>query len=445
MREKSMGSWIVSALMIVLTATPAMAQAGGATYLLDEGQGTVATDSSPAHNDGSIEGATWTAGHSGGALHFGEDSARDRIVVPQSVFDGFTNTAYVEAWIKPASYPDGVCAGTIFRKRAHFNDWSMELRNADAYSGNLRCDLAGMEAMAWGGASVVGGFIPLSTWSKVACWYDGSTLHALINDIEIAHADRVFTPDWGPGPFAGFLQTEIGNDTLDYGVNCPDYVFRGEIDEVRLSTQPPPASNERVTLSAVRDGFLRQGAPSTNEGANQALRVQSSGKNRVLVGFDIAGVPTSGLVRATLVLRISEIADNWGAAGRTISAHRLLAPWSEGNGWTVGGNTRGSGPGATWACGTDTQIADQIDECGGTDWSGGAFAAATGSGALHTNGMTGEVSWDVTADVQAGSPYGWALVKDNESQNGKVSYHSRESAEAAGDPTLAPRLILEYP
>jgi len=199
-----------------------------------------------------------------------------------------------------------------------------------------------------------------------------------------------------------------------------------------------------VELGAARDGFLRQGAPDTNEGGNDQLRIQSSGKNRVLVAFDLSGVDRAGLVRATLRLTISDIANNWGTSGRTVSAHRLLAPWSEGNGWTVGGNDRGSGAGVTWACPSDSDIANQSPNCAGNGWSGGLFDPAMGPAVLHTNNMTGEVIFDVTSDVRQGADFGWLLAKDQEGQPGKVYYFSKEGAELAGNPGLAPQLVLEY-
>lgn len=198
-----------------------------------------------------------------------------------------------------------------------------------------------------------------------------------------------------------------------------------------------------VVLYATQDTFLRHGAPDTNEGGNDQLRIQSSGKNRVLVAFDLSDVEPAFVSSASLVLTISENADNWGPTGRTVSAHRVLVPWTEGNGWTVGGNDRGEGPGATWTCPTDTDISDQSPDCPGSEWSGGAFDPASGPPVLHTDGLSGEVSFDVTADLAAGAASGWLVSKDAEGQSGRVYYHSREGA-AALDLGLTPRLVIQY-
>ena len=111
----------------------------------------------------------------------------------------------------------------------------------------------------------------------------------------------------------------------------------------------------------------------------------------------------------------------------------------------VGGGPgfRGTGEGITWNCARDLNIANQSANCTPL-WNGGNYAAATAPGALHMNGLFGEVSWDVTADVLAGANFGWLIRKQNEGQNGQVRYYSREGALLAGNASLAPRLVLVY-
>ena len=203
-----------------------------------------------------------------------------------------------------------------------------------------------------------------------------------------------------------------------------------------------------VTLLSIRDSFLRNGADDTNEGANERLRIQNAGNNRVVVAFDLTGISTAGLQSATLVLTIAENSNNWGASGRLVDAHRLLVDWTEGNGRNdvmVNGVSafRGSGEGVTWDCGKDTNIFNQSANCSPL-WNGGSFAAATAPGVLHTNGLLGQVSWNVTADVLAGANFGWTIKKQDESKNGQVRYYSREGAALAGNASLAPRLVLVY-
>ncbi|MGH6947169.1 MAG: hypothetical protein ACREDZ_07550 [Kiloniellales bacterium] len=202
-----------------------------------------------------------------------------------------------------------------------------------------------------------------------------------------------------------------------------------------------------LTLTAGKDSFLRRGNPDRSEGANPGLRLQASGDNRIVVGFDQAAIDDFGdVTTATLVLTIAENADNWGQSNdRTVDAHPLLVDFAEGNGQNAGvpgaGSTRGSGPGVTWNCAEDAEIANQQTDCD-PEWNGGDFGSATADPVLHFNGLSGEASWDVTDDVLAGAS-AWLIKKTVEGQPGKVSYVSREGTDDAGDPDLAPRLILE--
>ena len=124
-----------------------------------------------------------------------------------------------------------------------------------------------------------------------------------------------------------------------------------------------------LTLTAEKDSFLRKGNPDRNEGANPGLRLQASGDNRVVVGFDQAAIDDFGdVTTATMVLTISENANNWGQSNdRTVDAHPLLVDFAEGNGQNAGvpgaQSTRGNGPGVTWNCAEDAEIANQQTDC----------------------------------------------------------------------------------
>ena len=200
-----------------------------------------------------------------------------------------------------------------------------------------------------------------------------------------------------------------------------------------------------VSLFATADSFLRQGAKDRNEGANPMMRVRKSGKNRSLVKFDQQAIDDFGTVtKATLRLNISDIGTNWGT-GRTVDAHALNVEFAEGDGKAAGvpnsESTRGSGEGVTWKCAVDTEISNQQTNCNPT-WLGGDFVPATAPGQTHMSGQTGAVEWDVTADVWNGDNE-WLIKKTEEGQNGIVEYYTREGAADAGDPDLAPTLVLE--
>jgi hypothetical protein len=220
----------------------------------------------------------------------------------------------------------------------------------------------------------------------------------------------------------------------------------GNIEATKTASFTIPQGPTTVTLVAIKDSFLRQGADDTNEGANERLRIQSSGHNRVLVAFDLSGISTANLVSATLVMNIAENSNNWGTSGQVVDIHRLLTDWTQGNGRNdvmVGGGPsfRGTGEGVTWNCSSDADISNQRADCG-AQWNGGSFAAATAPGLLHTNGLVGEVRWNVTADVRAGAGFGWMIKKRQEGQSGQARYFSLEGVGV--NQSIAPRLVLVY-
>ncbi len=182
-------------------------------------------------------------------------------------------------------------------------------------------------------------------------------------------------------------------------------------------------------LSAVADATIKSGSKNKAFGADPFVRVKS-GPNRALVRFDqsaIASAVGAGtLVSATLELYIESNSNSWGTTGRTVDIHRLLTPWIE--------------AGVTWNCPFDSNLGNSQPDCS-VPWGGGDFVATPTDSVLHTNGLTGWVSYDVTADVStflAGTANeGWLVKKTDEAKNGRVDYTSRE-----GTAGQEPRLIL---
>jgi len=111
-----------------------------------------------------------------------------------------------------------------------------------------------------------------------------------------------------------------------------------------------------------------------------------------------------------------------------VDVHRLTAAWSE--------------PGVTWNCPDDADPDDHGPDCAAT-WDGGSFEPVATGSALHANGLSGWVRYDVTADLAAslaGAPgHGWLLKLAQEGQNGRVEYVSREGPAGRG-----PRLTVAF-
>lgn len=153
-----------------------------------------------------------------------------------------------------------------------------------------------------------------------------------------------------------------------------------------------------AVLTAVRDTYVNEAQPTTQNGAATTLHVRSQdvAARRTLVAFDLSSVPAGCTVTgATLELFASA-----GQTGRTIAVRRAATTWAEN---------------VTW----NTQPA----------MTGTAVTAASGTG-LRT--------WTVTAHVQAlqVGPNTGFVVADSVETGGRSreqSYHSRESTT---DPTL---------
>ena len=203
---------------------------------------------------------------------------------------------------------------------------------------------------------------------------------------------------------------------------------------------------QNCSVGVAKDSFVRTNHPDSNEGANTLLAVKNNGRDRSVVAFDLSSADTADVSKATLVLTIRRNLRAWGPLGRSIEAHALNQDFSEGNGKIVrqSSPTRGSGPGVTSACSTDSDVSNILTDCSGAAaWNGGDFAAAATDSATITNTTTGEVSFDVTADVKGGKG-GWLLKTKKDRRSGGLLFYSREGAAAASDPSLAPRLLLEY-
>lgn len=265
------------------------------------------------------------------------------------------------------------------------------------------------------------------------------------NDAGVGIKDYTIFVSENESPFAVWLRDIPDTSGTFSGENGKTYAFYSVARDQTGNLEEAPGAPDTTTqvvgsqeLLSRKDSFLRDGADNTNEGANPLLRLQAAGHNRVIVAFDLSGIDLAQVTSATLILTIVENADNWGRNNdRTVEAHPLLVDFTEGNGQSAGvpgaTATRGNGPGVTWACATDSEIANQRVDCT-PRWNGGTFGPATALPVVHVNGQRGEVQWDVTADVVAGAT-GWVIKKTNEGQSGQVAYASKEG-------TAPPRLIL---
>ena len=248
----------------------------------------------------------------------------------------------------------------------------------------------------------------------------------------------------------------VGAHTLTLVVPTIEYAGQGAgktsvVRNFRVGTSPPPPPTGQ-TLQVVKDALVYEKSPHSNEGANTKLTLEKiTGKaSRNLLGFNLSGINAATVGKATLVLTIdpSDQATGWGN-GDTVNVKPVTVAWQEGNGKSYGlsssQQTAGSGSGTTWFSPTDDNISNNSSNSV-TQWNGGATYATTGTAPPLTvqNHQTGELRFNVTADVRAGALQGWLLRKDAENKGSKITFYSKEGAAAAGNPALAPRLILEF-
>ncbi len=134
------------------------------------------------------------------------------------------------------------------------------------------------------------------------------------------------------------------------------------------------------------------------------------------------------MLGATLELHIARPAAGFGRDPvRGLAVYRLMeGAWHEGDGHVYRSRPRdrGEGPGATWACAVDEEIANRRADCAAGDrWHlgrGGSGPAPWSDAPTDrvsiVNRQTGRLSLDVTADVlawMAGEPaIGWVLAVD---------------------------------
>ena len=256
--------------------------------------------------------------------------------------------------------------------------------------------------------------------------------------------------------------TETGNATLDIsGLEAGEYVLyihgyddlsRNDIRTLNLSVADAPGEEDEITLEATQDSIFSQRHQHQNEGANSLLTLEKiQGKaTRTAVVFDLANTNLNGLSQATLVFNVdpNEHVQGWGN-GRTIVAQAITTAWFEGNGMNFGlkkkDQVSGNGSGATWFSPVDEDISNNSSNSV-VNWNGAGLATNPPTAPVVTisNGLSGEVSFDVTTDVLNGAENGWLIMKDQENVGSKISFYSREGAAAASNPDLAPRLVLEF-
>jgi glucose/arabinose dehydrogenase/PKD repeat protein len=195
------------------TYKPAAASPGLVlAYGFEETSGTVANDSSPAKNNGTINGPVSTAsGRFGRALSF--DGVNDRVDVPDSSSLDLTTGMTLEAWVKPTTISGWRTA--ILKERG-----TTDLDYALYASNGSRPRVENYTGVETGTNGTAG--LPLNAWTHLAATYDGANLRLYVNGALVATKAAS-----GPMPNTA-NPLRIGGNAI-WG----EY-FSGLIDEVRV-------------------------------------------------------------------------------------------------------------------------------------------------------------------------------------------------------------------
>jgi hypothetical protein len=205
---------------------PATSTAGlVAAYGFNEGTGPTLHDSSGKANHGSISGAAWASGFSGGALAF--DGSNDFVAVADSVSLDLAAGMTIEALVKPAAsggyrtvaLKEGA-AGLVYALYA--NDVAPQPSGYVRVGGIDRAVLGNEPGLPPGHTHA----LPLNQWTHLVVTYGGGRLRLYANGVLVGSETRTGTIALSAG------QLRLGGNAV-WGE-----WFNGLIDEVRIYSRP---------------------------------------------------------------------------------------------------------------------------------------------------------------------------------------------------------------
>jgi hypothetical protein len=197
-------------------------------YGFEETAGTVASDASPAKNEGTVNGATRTAsGRFGRALSF--DGINDRVDVPDAASLDLTNAMTLEAWVRPSSN-SGWQTALLKERGTTGHVYAL-------YASNGATPITESYLTSYNGATAPSP-LALNTWTHLASTYDGTTLRLYVNGTQVA------TKAFSGAMAATASPLRIGGNAV-WG----EY-FSGLIDEVRVYNRALSATEIGADMNA---------------------------------------------------------------------------------------------------------------------------------------------------------------------------------------------------
>ena len=181
-----------------------------AAFAFNEGAGTIVQDASGHGHAGTIEGASWTTGRYGRALHF--NGADSWVTIPGAPDFDFTSAFTLMAWVYPTP---GFGVQVIVTKEGERGGYTLHLKNTRGHP----------EASIYAGGQMLaaeGSGLWANAWIHMAVSFDGTRLRLFVNGMEVAR-QRV----------SGMLEVSGGPLRIG-GSSLWREFFRGRIDEVRI-------------------------------------------------------------------------------------------------------------------------------------------------------------------------------------------------------------------
>jgi hypothetical protein len=196
-------------------------------WRFNEGSGTIASDTSGKGNQGTLQGASWSAGRNGKALSF--DGVDDYVAVGTSPILAMKNVVTISAWVNPqgaGSSTDG--GGIIVCREAEYEVGRFP-------DGTLRWAFANQKpGWAWMNTGYV---IPLNQWTHIAVVYQAGVVSSYANG-QLIHRYE------GEGTI-GTVNPQIQDFRIG-GRQHTSQHFHGLIDEVRIYNRALSADAVRI-------------------------------------------------------------------------------------------------------------------------------------------------------------------------------------------------------
>ena len=214
-------AWL-SVILIVLSASFAGAEVKG-LWLFDEGQGTVALDSSGNGADGVITGAVYAAGKYNTGLKFDGASYVD-LGLPPSLQEEIVGPFTVETWIKLDSAPPADASTIIFMQASGTVSIGFTSSTGGGFYGYAGSNVKITDPEPF----------PVGVWVHIAHTFDGTTQKLFRDGVEIASQDASNAEFSHPTDSPWTIGAWSTQDSR--------FLESATLDEIRVSNEAVPAA-----------------------------------------------------------------------------------------------------------------------------------------------------------------------------------------------------------